>query len=468
MPYYEIADFRAGIDLRKSSITAPAGTLRTLNNAHVTQGGEVEKRGKFEQFATLPSGTFGLMELNAVVYVVKPGVTSYTTSEGIYVQGFTMPSGKTASALSDWDLFNGKIYFVILGTDGSYYHFYDGAYVSGGKGKNIRTYKEKVYGVLGRVLYFSAVGDPTTWTDPPPVGGVVTHNGSGFINIGSNDADSEDLVSMEVYYDKLALFSKLNSQIWFLDPDPALNTYSQTLRDAGVIAPNSVVQFVANDIYFLGNHGVRSLRARDLSTTAAVSDVGSPVDNIFQDLLSAQGEAYMAQAQAILSPRTGRFYLVLPDHIYVLSNYPSPQINAWARYDTPTTLTNAVFADPYIYFRGVNGNVYRFGGTGAVQYDSSVVDVVLPYLAFDKPATMKNFSGIDVSCTGTWNVYVGLDPGNSAAEDLIATITGPTYLGGRIPFAGRSTHIRLRFQNTSAIAGSLSKVFIHYSLSDVD
>jgi hypothetical protein len=244
--------------------------------------------------------------------------------------------------------------------------------------------------------------------------------------------------------------------------------FQQTLRDAGVIAPNSVVQFVANDIYFLGNHGVRSLRARDLSTTAAVSDVGSPVDNLFQDLLSAQGETYMAQAQAILSPRTGRFYLVLPDHIYVLSNYPSPHINAWARYDTPTTLTNAVFADPYIYFRGADNKLYRFGGTGAPQYDSSTVDVTLPYLAFDKPATMKNFSGIDVSCTGTWKIYAGLDPGNSSAEDLIATITGPTFLGGRVPFTGRSTHIRLRFQCTSATEASLSKVFIHYTYSDTD
>ena len=74
---------------------------------------------------------------------------------------------------------------------------------------------------------------------------------------------------MEVYYDKLALFSTLACQLWFLDPDPSLNQYYQTLRDAGTIAPASVRQYVANDVYFLGNHGIRSLRAQaDLTLTA--------------------------------------------------------------------------------------------------------------------------------------------------------------------------------------------------------
>ena len=115
-----------------------------------------------------------------------------------------------------------------------------------------------MYGVSGRNLFFSAVGDPTIWQDPPPdSSGNVAHNGSGFINIGANDADSENLVSMEVYYDKMAIFSNLSCQLWFLDPDPSLNQYYQTLRDAGTPAPTSVRQYVANDVYFLGTHGIQ-------------------------------------------------------------------------------------------------------------------------------------------------------------------------------------------------------------------
>lgn len=470
MSYYGIEDFKAGIDLRKSVFTAPAGTLRTLNNAHITQGGEIEKRPGFVQWSEAPAGSFGLMELSRQVYVVQQNAAS-TPPNGLNpgVIGVQMPEGLNVLALRDWDLYDGKIYVVVEGSDGNYHHFYDGVYVPGGKGKNIRTYKEKIYGVLGRTLYFSAVGDPTTWTDPPPdpTSGAVQKNGSGFINIGANDADSEDLVAMEVYYDKLALFSKLAAQIWFLDPDPAANQFYQTLRDSGALAPNSVIQFVANDVYFLGNHGIRSLRARDVTTTAAVTDVGSPVDKIFQDLLALEGEDYMAKAQALLNPRTGRFYVVLPGHIYVLSAYPSPNVNAWARYEPPAEIENAVFADPYMYLRDVNGVIWRFGGTVDV-FDSCPVDVELPFLSFDKPATMKTFEGIDVSCTGTWQVYAGLNPGNPDAEDLIATIDGPTFLGGRIPFEGRSTHVKLRFHNEGPGPATLAKVFVHYTPAETD
>lgn len=468
MPYYGIEDFKSGIDLRKSEITAPAGTLRVLNNAHITQGGEIEKRTKFDFFADAPAGSFGLMSMNGVLYVIKQGVSNYVTSSGIYVVGVTMPAGVTISAFMDWDLYDGRLYFVVLGSDSFYHHFYDGAYVPEGKGKNIRTYKEKMYGVLGRTIYFSAVGDPTKWTDPAPVGGVVTRNGSGFINIGANDADSEDLVSMEVYYDKLAIFSKLATQLWFMDPDPAANTYQQTLRDAGTLAANSVRQFVANDIYYLGNYGVRSLRARDLTITAAVSDVGSPVDTLFQELLSTKGEEYMSKAQALLNPRNGRFFMILPNDIFVLSSYPSPNISAWGRYDAPGTIVNTVYSDPFIYVRDNTDKLWRFGGAGTTTFDSSAVDVTLPYLSFELPATMKTFKGVDVSCTGTWDVFVGLDPSNPVAEDKIATISGPTFLNGRIPFVGRSTHIRLRFRNASPGPATLSKVFIHYEKAETE
>ena len=156
-----------------------------------------------------------------------------------------------------------------------------------------RTYKEKMYGVSGRLLNFSAVGDPTVWNDPSPDAlGNIAHNGSGFIDISSNDADSFDLYGMEVYYDKMAIFSKLSAQLWFLDPDPSLNQYFQTLRDAGTIAPTSVRQYVANDVYFLGTHGIRSLRARDLTTTAAVADVGSPIDQAVQDQIAQNNGRY--------------------------------------------------------------------------------------------------------------------------------------------------------------------------------
>ena len=67
--YYEIANFQAGMDLRKSALTAPAGTLRMLQNAHITQGGEIEKRSAFKYWCTAPAGSFGLISIDADPYV---------------------------------------------------------------------------------------------------------------------------------------------------------------------------------------------------------------------------------------------------------------------------------------------------------------------------------------------------------------------------------------------------------------
>ena len=478
--YYEIANFQAGMDLRKSALTAPAGTLRLLQNAHITQGGEIEKRDAFQYWCNAPAGSLGLVSVNNLVYTHLPdgsaGVITQPTDTAIGVIHIAQPPGDTLLAMYSFDVFNGEIYAVFVGSV-AWWHYYNGVLVTQAenKGTFVRTYKEKMYGVQGRNLFFSAVGDPTIWQDPPPDGqGNVAHNGSGFINIGSNDADSEDLVSMEVYYDKMAIFSQLSCQLWFLDPDPSLNQYYQTLRDAGTLAPTSVRQYVANDVYFLGTHGIRSLRARDLTTTAAVADVGSPIDPIIQDLLATRGQLYGAYwTKAILSPRTGRIWMTFQDRIYILSNWASPNISAWSVYVPEFTINNAdvVFSDPYVALRATDGRIFRFGSQGALIYDSCPVAVTTPFLSFDKPATFKFYQGFDAICSNdpgsTWSVQASFDPTVTPTPyDQICTIDGPTVMDGRIPISGRGTHIQLQITHQAPGPATFSKLFIHYAPSD--
>ena len=70
--YFEIANFQSGMDLRKSPLTAPAGTLRMLQNAHITSGGEVEKRAAFVPWCVAPAGSLGLCAVNDQVYTHMP------------------------------------------------------------------------------------------------------------------------------------------------------------------------------------------------------------------------------------------------------------------------------------------------------------------------------------------------------------------------------------------------------------
>jgi hypothetical protein len=480
MPYFAIEDSKAGMDMRKSVATAPAGTYRLLQDGHITPGAEVEKRSEFVKWGVLPAGSIGLCALNGwpythVVSSAHPPGTIIPVSNGPSQIYIAAPGGVTLTDMASYDVANGELYAVFSGSDGRFYHYYNGVAIAAVTDPEVnlaaygfvRFYKTKMYAVGGRYLRFSAVGDPTTWKDPPPDGqGNVAHNGSGFIDIGSNDADADNLISMEVYYDKMALFSNLSCQLWFLDPDPSLNQYFQTLRDAGCLAARSARMFVANDVFFLGSHGIRSLRARDLSLTAAVADVGSPIDPTMQNGFALNGLPYMGQAQAVLETRTGRFWMIFPNEIYVLSAYPSPNISAWSKYVPGFTTKWACNIQSWVVVADTTGQTYLFGGTGTPTYDPATqVRLVFPFLSFDKPATFKEYQGFDMIGTGTWTVEACFDVTlmNAPVWDTIAVVNGPTMMGGRIPISGSGTHIQLRLTHTGqTTAATFDKLFIHY------
>lgn len=472
------------MDLRKSVATAPAGTYRLLQDAHITPGAEIEKRSEFVPWGGMPSDALGLCALNGWPWTHRvngsfpPGMQVPQTDGPSWMFITPPPYPVTLTDMVSYDVANGQLYAVFSGSDGNFYHYFNGYAVPTSVFTGIdqsfiqnctfvRFYKTKMYALNGRYLRFSAVGDPTTWVDPPPDGqGNVAHNGSGFIDIGSNDADADNLISMEVYYDKMALFSNLSCQLWFLDPDPSLNQYFQTLRDAGCLAARSARMFVANDVFFLGSHGIRSLRARDLSLTAAVADVGSPLDPVIQGMFANDGLTYMGDAQAVLETRTGRFWMIFPNEIFVLSAYPSPNISAWSKYVPGFQTRWACNIQSWVVLADTNGNTYLFGGSGAPVYNpATTVTLTFPFLPFDKPATLKEYTGLDVIVTGTWTVQACFDVTlmDNPAWDTIAVVNGPTMMVGRIPISGTGTHIQIQMTHTGeANIATFDKLFIHY------
>lgn len=83
-----IEDFRAGLDTRKFKLSAPAGTLTNLVNAHITPGGEIEKRKSFGRTTGL-TGTFGLLALSNSLLVfgsaTTPGGFPITTGGSVTI-----------------------------------------------------------------------------------------------------------------------------------------------------------------------------------------------------------------------------------------------------------------------------------------------------------------------------------------------------------------------------------------------
>lgn len=138
--YLTLTNFSFGLDTRKSQLTSQPGTLLTLENGHVNQGGEIEKRKGFfvidSNIPYFPTGTgycFG-MEV---------------TSSGLYTFGSAssgtvgaLPTGVTYQRLQHPDLstamtgvvystsFNGKAWVIARFADGNTYAYYDGSLVT--------------------------------------------------------------------------------------------------------------------------------------------------------------------------------------------------------------------------------------------------------------------------------------------------------------------------------------------------
>jgi hypothetical protein len=472
MPAYAIEDFKEGMDLRKTYVTAPAGSLRTLRNCFITAGAEIEKRTAFIPWATPDklAGTMGCLSRNGEFFVVKngpSGITDWTFSPNApgYIS-LPFPSGVTIDRVADWDLFNGLFYIVLHGTNGLYYHYYDQVQVTDATPgfnpdlqnvSSIRVYGLKVYGVNGRWLRFSGSNKPKQWN--PPDSSVA--DGSGYLDLSAQDSDSTNLVGLEVYYNQLAIFSNLSTQLWTVVSDNSQNVFRQLLRGTGLIANNGLTQFGNGDILFLSSHGIRSLRVQNVSLTAGLTDVGSPLDEEFRRLTIANGQNWFANARCLIQPRSGRLLVCLPDRIYCLTTFQQPAVTAWSMFDG-LNFADVCIADPWVVLRSTDDNMYIYGNDVTSYYDSTEAEVITPALSCGSPSTNKLFHGFDVGAQGTWTLSVGCDPNNQATEETVATFTGATYVNPQMTMPESSTHISLRFRSTDASQARIGHVMLMY------
>ena len=463
MPYLMIDDFAGGLDTRKSALTSPAGTLQRLNDCIITPGGEIAKRKAFVQVADL-TGSFGLAATASSLFaftrnVVRTPPPSGVPGVGLAYQNIPNPSAQLVQ--TDFETFDGGVYLVcydpVLASGHSNPHYFNAVLTQGSdKGYYVRTFGTKIYSPLGKYLFFSAIGDATNWT---------TGTGAGFIDLAIQDSDGENLTTLEIYYDKLGVFSSESVQIWTMDTDPLQNVFDQVLRGAGTSAPLGSLQYGSGDVLYLSQTGIRSIKARDASNSGAVSDIGSPVDFDLQSLYTSQGAGWFNSAKALLEPIVGRFWMIFPTQIYVLSYFPGPKITAWSRYNLPFWVDHAVTCNGHVFLRSGDA-LYAYGGADGNTYDATVGEVRLPYLDMRKPGHNKIFEALDATLTGTWTVKNSFEFNNPDAEETLGTFSSPTWRGGRASFEGDSSHFSLRFYTSGTGPATLSNAAVHYRMAD--
>lgn len=464
MTYLVIENFQAGLDTRKMAAASPQGSLQRLVNAHITRGGEIEKRKAMVPVYALPPGqTHGLAGANGQLYTFGSVADVPVPAEIEYIRLVHPTPATVMDGIVSTDFYDGKVFALAHYVNGSTIPFYDAnvvadlitggaATVNGVPATSIFTLRDKIYGTFGSVLAFSGVKEPTDWA---------VAAGFGFINMSNQASGSEELTGLGSYQNLLAIFGKRNTQIWFMDPDPTQNVQRQLLDNIGTIAPKSILAYGTADTFFLDASGIRSLRVRDSSNQANVADVGTPIDDVVTDYVASLTEAEVEKSAAVIDPKDGRYLLTIADRTFAFSYFASSRISAWSEYDYGFRVDDYVMLDKRIWARG-GDSIYLYGGSNGVTYDTSEVVVELPYIDGRQLATFKTFSGIDIVAEGVWSVFANFDPSNPDVWSQLANADGTTLTQLGAGMVGHSPLIKLKLVNTSPGPARLSKVVLHY------
>lgn len=145
MPSLKIKNFKFGLDARKSEVEAQAGTLVELTNAHINQGGEVEKRKAFVRTAVSASA-FGAQPTASGIATfgsdADPGgwaAVSATVGKTVYYQRLQHPAVLAGTVYNASlhamdrvvfsDTFGGYAFVVAKFADGYTFAYYNGTLV---------------------------------------------------------------------------------------------------------------------------------------------------------------------------------------------------------------------------------------------------------------------------------------------------------------------------------------------------
>ena len=329
------------------------------------------------------------------------------------------------------------------------------------KGTFARAHNQRMFSTQGSILNYSAPRDPAEWTSALKLAGAIEHS--------MLTSRKPILVSMADYGGDLAVFGTRHVFIWNIDVVPSGDFLKQTLHGTGTFAPHSVVPYGQSDIMYLDISGIRSLRARDSSEQAFAADIGNLIDDLVRQKIDASTNAEkIYNFWGIVEPRSGRLWMALHDKIFILSFYPTSRISAWTWYDaTEAPVDMMVTSDQSVYWRS-GDNIIIYGGETGLVYDDTEALARLPYIDGGKPATAKNWTGIDVALFGTWTVRGSFDPTQPAALDLLANLAKSTYAQQKIAMNGESPGVSLELRSTYLGPARVGNAALHFTDSTAD
>lgn len=332
---------------------------------------------------------------------------------------------------------------------------------SSGTGTTVLTFKKKLYSTASSSLYFCALNAPTQW---------ISGTDYGFINMSSETAGQQSLTAAAEYQGRMAIFSANNIRIWSISEDSSENVFIENLQNTGTIAPNSVLPYGNNDVFYLDSTGIRSIRARDSSNSAYKSDVGTKIDDHIVSYLSTLTDAEKEVAVGVIDPQDGRYMIAIGSRIYVFSYFPDTKVSGWSYYELDITISHFARINNRIYARATdsegNDYLYLYGGTDNNTYaDDNEDNVVieLPFLSLKDPASFTDLQGFDIIATNNWLVEVHPDPSRISTKISHGFTVGTTYGEPRFGVNGFGSLFGLTLTCSTGGSATISALALHYN-----
>jgi len=318
--------------------------------------------------------------------------------------------------------------------------------------------QSRVYSTAGSLERYCKINDPTNWTDRK------TASGAGFINMSNQAEGVTTLVGTAKYSDNSAIFARNSILVYSLNADATTSQIVQSIDNTGTIAPRSIVAYGANDVFYLDETGIRSLRTRDALNEAYASDVGSAFDTFVQQIIAEVGNKATSKACAVIEARDGRYMLAIGRYILVLSQFPASKVSAWSYIDFGVPITDLIRVDRTIQLRAGN-TIYTYGGRTGNEYpldNEFIIEAETPFISSKDPAGEKELQGFDMAAENEWLVRLALNPNHPAAYVDVGKLKDNTYHQPAIKVPGQTTHFALRMTCSRGGYASLSSTAVHH------
>ncbi len=331
-----------------------------------------------------------------------------------------------------------------------------------GMGTSIHVEQKRGWSPVGSVVRYCTLDDFEEW-DPAAPGG-----DAGFLNVASESDGNTTVVCAAKYQTRTAFFSESTVTLYTLDTNPANFAIYTTAENTGTVAPKSVIRFGNDDVFYLDQTGLRSLRARDSSNAPFVSDVGNAIDTFVQEWVASIPRANLLTTCSAIEPLTGRLFMAIKDRVFVLSYFPGTKISAWSYLDLDFDVE--AFARTYGRLYAKSGDkIYLYGGDSGLEYPAAgeqEVVVEFPFLGGGKMATFKDMTAVDLGATNAWNIELLVDPNDETQLVDLGPMIGNTYNKVSNPAVGRMSVFGVRLTCDVAGAATLSSAAIHYETDE--